>query len=69
VTEHLAETLDRLEPIARDLGCERELQDVEGIVRRGAGYQRQRRVAEANGGNLRAVVLEEARLMREGHSA
>ena len=69
VTEHLAETLDRLEPIARDLGCERELRDVEGIVRRGAGYQRQRRVAEANGGNLRAVVLEEARLMREGHSA
>jgi carboxylate-amine ligase len=69
VTEHLAETLERLEPIARDLGCERELRDVEGIIRRGAGYQRQRRAAEANGGNLRAVVLEEARLMREGHRA
>lgn len=69
VTEHLVETLDRLEPIARDLGCADELRNVEGIVRRGAGYQRQRRTAEAHGGDLRAVVLEEARLMREGHPA
>ena len=67
VTEHLAETLDRLEPVARDLGCAAELRDVEGIIRRGAGYQRQRRVAETHGGDLRAVVLEEAKLMREGH--
>lgn len=69
VTEHLAETLDRLSPIAADLGCSEELRDIEGIMRRGAGYQRQRRVAEANGGDLRAVVLEEARLMREGYAA
>ncbi|WP_077490212.1 glutamate--cysteine ligase [Sinomonas mesophila] len=67
VTEHLAETLGRLEPVARDLGCATELRDVEGIIRRGAGYQRQRRVAETHGGDLRAVVLEEAKLMREGH--
>ncbi|WP_136611954.1 glutamate--cysteine ligase [Sinomonas albida] len=67
VTEHLVETLNRLEPISRDLGCESELRDVEGILRRGAGYQRQRRVAEMHGGDLRAVVLEEARLMRQGH--
>ncbi|MEN2745411.1 glutamate--cysteine ligase [Sinomonas halotolerans] len=67
VTEHLASTLERLAPIARDLGCERELLRVEEIIRRGAGYQRQRRVAEAHGGDLRAVVLEEARLMREGY--
>ncbi|WP_422933835.1 hypothetical protein [Sinomonas sp. P47F7] len=69
VTEHLAETLDRLEPIARDLRCESELRDIEGILRRGAGYQRQRRTAERHGGDLRAVVLEEARLMRQGHPA
>lgn len=68
VTEHLAETLDRLSPIADELGCAEELQGVEGIIRRGAGYQRQRRVAEAHGGELRAVVLEEARLMREGYA-
>ncbi|MEA5453359.1 glutamate--cysteine ligase [Sinomonas sp. JGH33] len=69
VTEHLAETLNRLEPIARDLGCEDELRDIEGILRRGAGYQRQRRIAEEHAGDLRAVVLEEARLMREGYPA
>ncbi|WP_307004710.1 glutamate--cysteine ligase [Sinomonas atrocyanea] len=68
VTEHLAETLDRLGPIAEDLGCAKELRGIEGIITRGAGYQRQRRVAEAHGGDLRAVVLEEARLMREGYA-
>ncbi|WP_369047439.1 glutamate--cysteine ligase [Sinomonas sp. P10A9] len=68
VTEHLAETMDRLSPIADELGCAAELRAVEGIIRRGAGYQRQRRVAEAHGGELRAVVLEEARLMREGYA-
>jgi carboxylate-amine ligase len=69
VTEHLVETLDRLEPIARELACEAELRDIEGILRRGAGYQRQRRTAEQHAGDLRAVVLEEARLMREGYPA
>ncbi|WP_433876955.1 glutamate--cysteine ligase [Sinomonas atrocyanea] len=67
VTEHLTETMERLAPIAQDLGCEAELRDIEGIIRRGAGYQRQRRVAADHGGDLRAVVLEEARLMREGY--
>jgi carboxylate-amine ligase len=68
VTEHLAETLERLAPSAEDLGCTKELRGIEGIITRGAGYQRQRRVAEAHGGDLRAVVLEEARLMREGYA-
>ncbi|WP_433122265.1 glutamate--cysteine ligase [Arthrobacter koreensis] len=57
VTEHLLEdVLPRLAPVAEKLGCSAELADVAGIIERGAGYQRQRRVAEANGGDLRAVV-------------
>ncbi len=58
VTEHLTEVLNRLEPVAAKLGCSDELADVETILTRGAGYQRQRRVAEENGGNLRAVVMD-----------
>ncbi|WP_159617612.1 glutamate--cysteine ligase [Arthrobacter zhaoguopingii] len=58
VTEHLTEVLNRLEPVAAKLGCSDELADVETILSRGAGYQRQRRVAEENGGNLRAVVMD-----------
>ena len=64
VTEHLLEVLNRLEPIARTLGCSDELADVEGILQRGAGYQRQRRVAEENDGDLRAVVLDMVQQLR-----
>lgn len=56
VTEDLGDLLDRLAPVAESLGCARELAAVAEIPRRGASYQRQRRVAEANGGDLRAVV-------------
>ncbi|HEX2248501.1 MAG TPA: glutamate--cysteine ligase, partial [Arthrobacter sp.] len=53
VTEHLREdVLNRLEPVARKLGCSNELADVEKIIERGAGYQRQRRVAAENDGDL-----------------
>jgi carboxylate-amine ligase len=69
VTEHLRETLRRLEPVAAKLGCTAELADVEKIIQRGAGYQRQRRVAAANGGDLRAVVLDQVRQMRKGPEA
>ncbi|WP_426763683.1 glutamate--cysteine ligase [Pseudarthrobacter sp. 1G09] len=69
VTEHLLETLNRLEPVAAKLGCRDELADVEKIIRRGAGYQRQRRVAEDNGGNLQAVVLDLVKQMRSGPTA
>jgi carboxylate-amine ligase len=34
------------------------------IVTEGAGYQRQRRWAEAHGGDLRQVVLESTRMLR-----
>ncbi|TJY71443.1 glutamate--cysteine ligase [Arthrobacter sp. CAU 1506] len=59
VTEHLREhVLNRLEPVARKLGCSKELADVEKIIDGGAGYQRQRRVAAEHDGDLRAVVLD-----------
>lgn len=64
VTEHLADELTRLAPVARRLGCEAELADVWRIVKAGAGYQRQRAVAEANGGELHRVVVENARALR-----
>jgi carboxylate-amine ligase len=64
VTEHLADELARLSPVAKRLGCEQELADVWNIVTEGAGYQRQRRWAEAHGGDLRQVVLESTRMLR-----
>ncbi len=69
VTDHLRETLRRLEPVAAKLGCSAELADVEKIMRRGAGYQRQRRVAAEHGGDLRAVVLDLVQQMRNGPEA
>ncbi len=45
VTDDLDELLERLTPIARRLGCERELAAVQEIPRRGGSYQRQRAVA------------------------
>ena len=56
VTEDLDDVLTRLEPVARSLGCSDELARVADIPRQGASYQRQRRVAEENDGDLRAVV-------------
>ena len=56
VTEDLDDLLTRLQPVAESLHCADELAAVADIPRRGASYQRQRRVAEDNDGNLRAVV-------------
>ena len=56
VTEDLDELLNRLEPVAKSLECADELGAVAEIPRRGASYQRQRRVAQENDGDLRAVV-------------
>ncbi|GAA1356604.1 glutamate--cysteine ligase [Arthrobacter rhombi] len=58
VTDHLMRELNRLEPVARKLGCSDELADVERIIRGGAGYQWQRKIAAANAGDLRAVVQD-----------
>ena len=65
VTEHLLEdVLPRLEPVAEELGCSAELADVRAIIERGAGYQRQRRVAAENDGDLRAVVFDGIKALR-----
>jgi len=56
VTDDLDDLLERLTPVAKRLGCEDELRAVADIPARGASYQRQRRVAEATGGDLVAVV-------------
>lgn len=56
ITEDVLGLLNKLEGIAADLGCQAELADIERICREGAGYQRQRRVAHENRGDLRAVV-------------
>ena len=55
VTDDLPDLLDRLTPVARSLGCADELAAVADIPRRGASYQRQRRVAAHDGG-LGSVV-------------
>ncbi len=69
VTDHIRETVARLRPVAEKLGCAAELADVLKIVERGAGYQRQRRVAAEHGGDLRAVVLDLVQQMRKGPEA
>lgn len=56
VTDDLADLLDRLAPVARQLGCTAQLAAVEDIVRVGSSADRQRSVAAAAGGDLRAVV-------------
>lgn len=67
VTEGLYELLNRLEPVAARLGCARELGNVEDIIERGASYQRQRDVAAAHDGDLRAVVRDLISLLRDGY--
>ena len=66
VTDHLADELDRLAPVAERLGCEHELEAVRRIVAVGASYQRQREVAERTGGDLRAVAFALVAAVRAG---
>jgi carboxylate-amine ligase len=54
--DDLDELLDRLQPVAERLHCVDDLALVREIPRRGASYQRQRRVAAAHDGDLVAVV-------------
>jgi glutamate---cysteine ligase / carboxylate-amine ligase len=56
VTDDLADLLERLAPVAAQLGCESELGGVTDLVSGGASYQRQRKVAESTAGDLVAVV-------------
>jgi glutamate---cysteine ligase / carboxylate-amine ligase len=65
VTDDLSDLLERLAPTAARLGCADELASVAEIPRRGASYQRQRAAAAAAGGDLRAVVADLVRELRE----
>ena len=58
LTEDLTDVLNRLEPLAAELGCAQELAYVETMMTGEAGYLRQRRIAQENGGDLRAVVRD-----------
>jgi carboxylate-amine ligase len=64
VTDDLDDLLERLRPLARELGCEDELCSVVDIPRVGASYQRQRKVAAESGGDLVAVVDSVVRELR-----
>jgi carboxylate-amine ligase len=48
VAQLIRRTLKEIEPHARELGCERELQGIEEILRKGNGADRQLRVFNAN---------------------
>ena len=56
VTDDLDALLTTLDPISKDYACNAELLAVRDIIERGASYQRQLRVSDANPGDLRAVV-------------
>ncbi|SIN71728.1 glutamate--cysteine ligase [Agromyces cerinus] len=66
VADDLRELLTTLAPIAERLGCGVELQQVRAMLDSGASYARQLRVAEAAGGDLKAVVAHLARELRDG---
>ena len=66
VTDDLRELLTTLAPVADRLGCAVELQQVRQTLDAGASYQRQLKVAQAAGGDLRAVVAHLAHELRDG---
>jgi carboxylate-amine ligase len=66
VTEHVRELLVTLAPVAERLDCVEQLNQVNLILEHGASYQRQLRVAEENGGSLKAVVASLTRELRHG---
>lgn len=55
VTEELSELVNDLRPLAEELNCRRELDLVQEILERGAGYHRQRRIFEKTGSWVGAV--------------
>jgi YbdK family carboxylate-amine ligase len=62
----LLDLADDLAPTAHRLGCEKELAGIERVLAVGASYQRQRAVAAAHEGDLRAVVDSLLAEMRDG---
>jgi len=72
VRDAIVELVDDLMPVAERLGCPQELADVKGVLDTGASYRRQRAVADAHGGDLKAVVdslMEEMRTDKPSTSA
>jgi carboxylate-amine ligase len=69
VTDDIRDLLVTLAPVAERLDCVAELNQVGLILELGSSYQRQLRVAEANGGSLQAVVASLASELRHGLSA
>jgi carboxylate-amine ligase len=66
VRQAIKDMLDELVPIAQRLGCLDELGLAHRILERGASYERQRRVATQNDGDLHAVVDSLLTEMRVG---
>ena len=66
LADDVRDTIAALEPVARDLGCAAELASVLDLLEIGPSYLRQRRVADANGGNLQSVVASVVREFQEG---
>ncbi len=66
VRDALAELVDDLGPVSERLDCAEELSRVRGVLAGGASYQRQRAVAAAHDGDLRAVVDALITEMRTG---
>ncbi|MFL6240168.1 MAG: glutamate--cysteine ligase [Actinomycetes bacterium] len=52
----ITELVDELSPVAERLGCHDEVNQVLDVLSAGASYERQRRVAAANNGDLTTVV-------------
>mgnify|MGYP002720228180 FL=1 len=63
VKDELAEMVEELTPIARELGCINELKLIHEIIDGGAGYERQRRLFKETG-SWREVVEETCRELR-----
>lgn len=66
VGDDLRELVATLMPTAERLGCAEELSHVTDTLSNGGSYQRQLRVAAANGGDLTAVVSHLAEELRRG---
>lgn len=56
VTDEVHDLVQRLDPVAERLGCQQELHHLDAMIANGASYQRQLRVAQEHGGDLREVV-------------
>lgn len=65
VADDIAAHLDRLEPVARRLGCAAELTSIGDIISSGGSSTRQRRIADEAHGDLTAVVAHLARELKE----